>query len=185
MDKQIIQMLINRDERAIQAMMDTYGSYCGVIANNILDDREDSEECVNDTYMKAWDSIPPAIPTCLRAYLGKITRNLSLNLYQKKHAKKRGNGNLEILFEELEALVDGKSNVSDDLDYKELMQTINMYLRNLPKEKRQMFVRRYWYADSISDIAISFGVTKNKVSVTLSRVVKQLKKYLEQRGYEI
>lgn len=185
MDQQIIQMLLERDDRAIQAMIDEYGNYCGVIANNILCNHEDSDECVNDTYLKAWNSIPPMVPDSLRAYLGKITRNLALNLYQKNHAKKRGNGNLEAIFEELEAIVEGKNNISDELDYKELMKHINMYLKDLPKEKRQIFVRRYWYADSITDIALNFGISKNKVSVTLSRVVKQLKLYLEERGYAI
>lgn len=182
-DKEIVQLYWDRNEQAIVETDKKYKSYCSKIAMNILNDSMDAEECVNDTYLKAWNSIPPHRPEQLSTFIGKITRNLSFDVYRKKHTEKRGNGQFELILEEMSEMIPGGLNPEHEISKKELIQEINLFLGKLPQEKRRMFVRRYWYADSITEIAKQFQRTENSVSVNLARVREKLKNYLATRGY--
>lgn len=184
-DNTIVQMYWNRDEKAIVETSAKYGSYCLSIAKNILGNHEDAEECVNDTYLHTWKSIPTNRPAMLSTYLGKIVRNLSFNLYKKNRAEKRGFGQIPFVLEELSELIADSNKPEEELDSKLLAESINSFLADLPVEKRKLFVCRYWYADSVKDIAKSFGMTENNVSVTLSRLRNNLHKYLLESGFEL
>ena len=182
-DSKIIDLYWNRDESAIPATSEKYGAYCTSIARNILKNEEDTEECVNDTYLNAWNSIPPQKPSVLSAFLGRITRNLSFNRYKLLHTQKRGGGEVPLVLSELGDCVSGKESVEQELDRKELLAEINVFLAGLSREKRQMFVRRYWYAESVRNIAKQFGVSEGSATMTLKRVRKQLKDALVAKGY--
>lgn len=184
-DKTIVQMYWDRDENAISATSEKYGSYCLSIARNILDNHEDAEECVNDAYMRTWNSIPTNKPSLLSVYLGKIVRNLSFNLYKKNKAEKRGSGNIDLVLDELSELVADPSKPEDELDCKLLSEAINSFLAGIPADKRKLFVCRYWYADSVKDIAKRSEMTENNVSVTLSRLRTGLHNYLSEKGFEL
>ena len=181
----IVQLYWDRDEQAIPATSDKYGSYCAAIARNILGSREDAEECVNDTFLKAWDSMPPHRPQILSAFLGKIVRNLSFNRYKRNAADKRGGGELPVVLEELSELVSGQDDVGRELDRKELIEAIDGFLAGLSSKKRSVFVSRYWYADSISEIAARHGMKDGAVSMTLNRLRLKLRSYLVERGFEL
>ena len=182
-DTKIIQLYWDRDETAIPATSEKYGAYCTSIARNILKNEEDTEECVNDTYFKAWNAMPPERPSILSAFLGRITRNLSFNRYRLLHTQKRGGGEVPLILSELGDCVSGRESVEQEFDRKELLAEINLFLARLTKEKRQMFVRRYWYAEGIGKIAKRFGVSEGSVTMTLKRVRKQLKEVLVEQGY--
>ena len=184
-DAKIVQLYWDRDERAIPAAADKYGSYCTSIARNILGSHEDAEECVNDTYMSAWNSIPPHRPGILSAFLGKIVRNLSIKRYRYNTADKRGGGQLPVVLDEISDLVSGTDDVEEGFTGKELIKAIDRFLGTLSSEKRGIFIRRYWYFDSIHDIAVRFGMTENNVSVTLNRLRLKLRNYLSERGFEL
>lgn len=183
-DKDIIQLFFDRNEQAIEETSIKYGNYCNSIAMNILKNRADAEECVADTYQKCWDSIPPDRPTVFRIFLGRITRNLSFNMYKKMNADKRGRGQLTLILDELAEVVSDKDSVENHIENRELIKEINTFLDSLPQEKRIMFVRRYWYSDSVADIARRCGVSENNVSVNLNRIRKRLRRYLCERGFE-
>lgn len=182
-DSKIIQLYWDRDESAIPATSEKYGAYCTSIARNILKNEEDTEECVNDTYLNAWNAMPPQKPSVLSAFLGRITRNLSFNRYKLLHTKKRGGGEVPLILSELADCVSGRETVEQELERKELIAAINEFLAALSKEKRQMFVRRYWHAESIGEMAKRFGISEGSVTMTLSRVRKQLKEVLVKKGY--
>lgn len=184
-DSQIIQLYWDRNEQAISETAAKYGSYCTAIARNILGNHVDAEECVNDTYLNAWNAIPPHRPKLLSAFLGKITRNLSFNRYKYNTADKRGGGELPAVLDELAGCVSGNEDAAMSYEYKELVAAINAFLGTLPSEKRNLFVCRYWYTDSISDIAARYDMTCGAVSMTLSRLRTKLHKYLLERGYEV
>lgn len=184
-DIQIVQLYWDRDEQAIPATSAKYENYCIAIAMNILGSPEDAEECVNDTYLNAWNAMPPHRPHVLSAFLGKITRNLSLNKYRQIHAEKRGGGRLPQVLDELAECVSGTVTVEQEADRRELIKAINSFLGTLSPAKRSIFVCRYWYLDSISDIASRFGMTANHVSVTLNRLRTSLRNHLTERGFEI
>lgn len=184
-DAKIVQLYWDRNEQAIPATANKYGNYCTLIAKNILGNHEDAEECVNDTYLNAWNSMPPHRPSILSTFLGKITRNLSLNRYKHNTADKRGGGELPVVLDEISNLVSGKDDVEREFNSKELIKAIDTFLGTLPLEKRVMFIRRYWYFDSISDIAYRFGMTENNISVTLNRLRLKLHNYLLERGFEL
>ena len=148
-DNGIIQMYWNRDDRAINLTSEKYGHYCKTIAKNILNNEEDAEECVNDTYLNAWNSMPTHWPEQLATFLGKIVRNLSFNKYRHDHAEKRGGGEITLVLDELTDCVSDIDDVEQLIDRQELAKSINAFVRSLPTEKRNIFVRRYWYADSI------------------------------------
>ncbi len=184
-DNGIIQLYWDRNDQAIRATSEKYGHYCKTIAKNILNNEEDAEECVNDTYLNAWNSMPSHWPEQLVTFLGKITRNLSFNKYKHDHAEKRGGGEITLVLDELTDCVSDVDNVEQMFDRQELVITINSFVRSLSSEKRNIFVRRYWYADSISDIASDYGMLQRTVSKTLERTRKRLKAYLTERGFEV
>ena len=181
-DNKIIKLYQQRCEKAISETAQKYGRYCHYIAFNILQNHEDSEECVNDTYLRAWNSIPPKHPKKLQIYLGKITRNLSLNKYEKITAQKRSNGQVGLILDELlECIPDKESEeyITDDMVIKE---TIEAFLERLPAEVRKIFVHRYWFMSSVKEIAKEYGITESKVTVTLFRTREKLKTVLEKEG---
>lgn len=184
-DNGIIQLYWDRNNQAIKVTSDKYGHYCKAIARNILNSEEDAEECVNDTYLNAWNSMPTHWPEQLATFLGKITRNLSFNKYKHNHAEKRGGSEITLVLDELTGCVSDTDNVEQILDRQELVKAINSFVRNLLPEKRNIFVRRYWYADSISEIAKDYGMLQGSVSKMLERTRKQLKVYLTESGFEI
>lgn len=181
-DNEIITLYFSRSERAIVETDIKYGHYCKKIAQNILNDMRDTEECVNDTYLQVWNVIPPARPYHFSAFLGKITRNLSINRLKLKKTQKRGGGQYELVYEELTSLVSSSASIEDALDEKYLLELINNYLGSISLEKRMIFVGRYWYMDSISDIASKLKISESKVKMTLHRTRDGLKQFLEKEG---
>ncbi|MBE5936509.1 MAG: sigma-70 family RNA polymerase sigma factor [Lachnospiraceae bacterium] len=184
-DKDIIELYFARNEMAISETADKYGNYCTAIAKNIVGNDEDAYECVNDTYLNTWDAIPPTRPSIFSAFLAKITRNLAFNIYRRKHTKKRSGGEVTLVLDELAECVSGKDNVESEVERKELISTINSFLESLEPNKRNIFVCRYWYSDSVKNIATRFKMTESNVSVTLNRLRVKLKDYLAERGYEV
>lgn len=184
-DHKIIQLYWDRDPEAITYTDEKYGNYCTAIAKNILGSMEDAEECVNDTYMNAWNAIPPHRPNVLSAFLGKLTRNLSFNRYKADRARKRGGSQIPAILDELSECVSGKEDVEAEIEYRELVKEMNDFLAALPKKKRSIFICRYWYSDSIADIAKSFGMKEGAVSMTLNRLRMKLRDYLTERGFEV
>lgn len=184
-DEKIVQMYWNRDKNALTATSEKYGSYCLSIARNILGNHEDAEECVSDTYLHTWNSIPENRPEKLSTYLGRIVRNLSFNLYKKNRREKRGAGQISMVLEELAELIADPAGTEDTWNCKLLSEEINSFLSKLDAEKRMIFVCRYWYADSVKDIAERFNMTEGNVSVILNRLRKKLHNYLTERGFEL
>jgi RNA polymerase sigma-70 factor (ECF subfamily) len=184
-DAKIVRLFWDRDEQAITATADKYGGYCTAIAKNILGNKEDAEECVNDTYLNAWNSMPPHSPNVLSTFLGKITRNLSFDRYKHNTADKRGGGETTAVLDELLEIVSDTDSVEQEINRKELVKAIDTFLGTLSADKRGLFVRRYWYFDSISTIASRFEMTENNVSVNLNRIRLKLHNYLLERGFEL
>lgn len=184
-DKSIIQLYWDRNDRAIAATAEKYGGYCASIARNILGSSEDAEECVNDTYLNAWNAMPTHWPEQLSTFLGKITRNLSFNRYRNGHAAKRGGGETALILDELAECVSGTETVEQIVDRRELVRAINAFVKDLPPVKRSIFVRRYWYADAVRQIADDCRIQPGSVSKILERERKQLKTYLAERGFEL
>jgi RNA polymerase sigma-70 factor (ECF subfamily) len=184
-DAKIVQLYWERDEQAIPATADKYGRYCTAIAKNILGNKEDAEECVNDTYLSAWNSMPPHRPGVLSAFLGKLTRNLSFNRYKHNAADKRGGGELPSVLDELSDCVSGKEDTESSFDRQELAKAMEDFLDMLPRKKRSIFISRYWYTESISDIAGQHGMKEGAVSMTLNRLRAKLHDYLLERGFEL
>jgi RNA polymerase sigma-70 factor (ECF subfamily) len=184
-DAKIVQLYWDRNEEAISATAQKYGSYCTSIAKNILGNHEDAEECVSDTYWNAWNAMPPHKPSILSTFLGKITRNLSLNRYKRNTADKRGKGEAALVLDELLDVVSDTGSVEEELDQKELVSAINAFLATLPAKQRNLFVCRYWYFDSVPTLASRFGMTENNVSVTLNRIRLKLHNFLLERGFEL
>lgn len=178
-DSDIINLYWEREEKAIAATAEKYGSYCYSIAYNILYNHEDAEECVNNTYLGAWDSMPPHRPDCLSVWLGKITRNISLNRYKQYHTKKRGCGQAELVLTELEECIPSQENVEQVVDEMVFVEAINRFLYAQPEQKRNIFIRRYWYLSPIRDIAKVYGMSESKAASLLFRMRNKLKAYLE------
>ena len=174
-DQSMIALYFARDERAISETQKTYGHYIMTIAMNILCREPDAEECVSDTYLKAWNSIPPTRPHSLKAYLARITRNLSLN-----RLRDRRNADLTLSFEELEDCIP----VTDEQE-SEVPGLINAYLRTISDLDRRLFLGRYWYSYPIPKLATAYGLTSNAVTIRLSRTRAALRVYLEERGYHV
>lgn len=181
-DEKIIELYFERNESAISETAEKYGNYLYKIAFNILSDNEDSEESVNDTYMSAWNTIPPEKPNIFFAFLSKITRYISLNRYRAKKTEKRGGGEIDIAFEEIEECVPDKSDIYDEIEAKELAKMISDYLKKLPQTERKIFVCRYYYLDSLSDISKQFGFSQSKVASMLHRTRKKILSHLEKEG---
>lgn len=180
-DSEIIALYEARNELAIEATAAAYGKYCTAIAVNILTIPEDSEECVSDTYHAVWNRIPPAKPDSLRHYLGTIVRNLALSRYRKNHAQKRYRG-MELMLSELSDCIPDSKGVEDTIDGKELSHHIERWLRSLHSEDRRVFLRRYWYGDSVRQLAEQTDRSENAVSLQLLRLRKKLKIALEKEG---
>ena len=184
-DNKIIQLYWNRDADAIEITKQKYGRYCMSIAQNILKNNEDTEECLNDTYLKAWKSMPQNWPKQLSVYLGTITRNLSFNKYKKKYADKRGGGEIELVLDELAECVSGKDWVEREIEEKELVTYINSFVNSLSREKRTIFVCRYWYSESVVQIAKENNMSVGSVTMLLKRTREKLKEYLLNKGVEL
>lgn len=182
-DQKIIDLYWQRSEQAIAETDTKYGGYCYSIAYNILTNREDSEESVSDTYMAAWRSMPPKKPGILAAFLGKITRHLSIDRWRRRTAEKRGGGEVVLALDELEGCVSGEESVEDKLQRKELTVVVNRFLDQLSETERNVFLCRYWYVDSIGDIAANFGFSEAKVNSMLHRTREKLRRALGKEGY--
>ena len=180
-DREIIALFFQRSENAIAALSDKYGSICMRIATNILKNRQDSEECVNDAYLGAWNTIPPQNPDPLLSYICRIVRNLAVKRYHSNTAAKR-NSVYDTSLDELENCFASFGTVEEEMDLKALADLIYEFLATLEIRNRVLFVRRYWYADSISDLAKQFHMTNHGVSVRLFRIRESLKQYLEKKG---
>ncbi len=183
-DVLIVGLYFQRDETAISVTGKKYGNYLKAISKNILGSESDAEECVNDTYLRAWNSIPPENPHNLGTYLGKIVRNLSLDKYRHNTAEKRGGGEGSAVLDELADCIPGKETVESEVCKKELTLAINGFLDTLPEEHCRMFVCRYWYAMPVCDIAKRFRKRESNVSVTLGRIRNKLRTYLSERGVD-
>lgn len=184
-DDQIVGLFWKRSEEAIHQTRLKYGQYCHVIAYHILYSSEDAEECVNDTYMRAWNSMPPNRPARLKSFLGKITRGLSLDRYRKQHARKRGMGVIPLVLEELQECIPAGNAGGDFTDDLALIELLNAFLAMLPPETRKIFLRRYWYMDSIREISNGYGMSESKVKMRLLRTRKLLKEFLEKEGVRV
>ena len=184
-DEAIVALFWQRDERAVAAAADKYGAYCSAIARNILGSPEEAEECVNDTYLSAWNAMPPHRPARLATFLGKLTRNLAINRYKHLRADRRGGGNGAAVLEELEEVVSGGEDASAALDARELTAAIHEFLGALPAKKRGIFLCRYWYADPVAQIARRYGMKEGAVTVLLGRLRRQLKDFLTERGFSL
>lgn len=183
-DSAIIELYWARDEGAITETDRKYGPLCRSLAYNILSDREDSEECVNDTWHRAWDTMPPQRPDSLRAYLGRIVRNLSISRLRRRTAQKRGDG-LSLMLSELEDCVPSPHHPEQDMDARELAAAISRWLRAQKQDDRVLFVRRYWYGESVSDLAGEWTLTPNQMAKRMLRLRRSLKQTLEQEGFEL
>ena len=181
-DVEIIDLFWKRSEKAIKETQLKYSSYCNAIAYGILNNHEDVMECVNDMLHSVWNSIPPNRPDCLKAFVGKITRNISLNIIKKRNTEKRGGGQAELVLSELEECIASDSNIEEELDRRQLTETINAYLGTLAVEDRNIFVNRYWYMLSIGAIARELNATESRIKSRLFRMRKGLKTYLEKEG---
>ena len=179
-DAKIIELYNARNELAVVETERKFGKMLFSIAMNVLSDREDSEETVNDTYGKAWNKIPPEKPDFLGAWLGKITRNLSISRFRKNKAQKRSG--IETMLSELEECVPSSENIEAESEGKEITAAINRWLGTLKKEERIFFIRRYWYGDSVSELSEKMNIPPKKLSSKMFRLRKNLKEYLEKEG---
>lgn len=181
-DTQIINLYFARDEQAIKETDTKYGGYCYSIAYNILTNQEDAEESVSDTYLSAWNAMPPRRPPALAVFLGKITRHISIDRWRKYRAFKRGEGQIEIALDELSECVSGAESAEDHAIRKELLDSINSFLAELSDIERSLFLCRYWYLDSTEQIAEKSGFSVSKVKSMLFRIRKRLNTHLEKEG---
>lgn len=182
-DKEIVALYFQRSEKAIEETASKYGKYCYSIAHNILSSHEDAEESVNDTYMDAWNSIPPHRPNLLSVFLGKITRRIAIDRWRRSGAQKRGGGEIPLVLEELKDCIADDQDVEQIVERRQLAAQINAFVRSLPTSERKVFLCRYWYMDSISDIARRFGFSESKVKSMLFRTREKLRDELKKEGY--
>ena len=181
-DRQIVELYWRRDETAITVTQDKYGPYCRRIAANILPDSQDAEECVNDTWLGAWNAMPPHRPVRLPPFLGRITRNLAVDMARSRTAKKRGGGTYQVALEELADCVPAAPGADRAAEDRELEEIINRFLRTLPERDCSVFLRRYWFVDSLEDIARRYAMKENTVRTCLFRTRNKLRAYLEKEG---
>ena len=182
-DSQIVAMYWDRDESAIDQTDKKYGHYLAKIAYNILADREDSKESVNDTYLAAWNSMPPHRPAVLPTYLGKLTRRISIDLFRKKTSQKRAPGEYALSLQELEGCVSGGDTTTQAVDCQLLAKAIEQYLRAIGAEARNVFIGRYYYLDSVKQIATYCRMSESKVKILLHRTRQGLWEHLEKEGF--
>ena len=184
-DETIVDLFWRREESAIAETRTKYGRYLTKIAYRILGNLEDCEECVNDTYLKAWNSIPPQRPKTLPVYFGKITRQTAIDCYRRQTSVKRGGAEFEASLDELEECIPAGSTIEIELDGQMLSSVISQYLYTLPQDKRMLFIRRYFYCDSVKVLAKQNGCSQSKIKSTLFRMRAGLKEYLEKEGFVI
>lgn len=182
-DSRIIELYWKKDADAISETASKYGTYCFTIAENILHSAEDSEECVNDTWLRAWNAMPPQRPSVLRMFLARITRNLALDRFHARNAEKRGGGETALVLDELAECLAGGTDVEAAFEGRELGQCIRRFVRALPAREGNVFVRRYFFTEPVAAIAERYGLTENNVMVILSRTRKKLKLALMKEGY--
>lgn len=184
-DNHIIDLYWARSQQAIAESEAKYGSYCRAVARNILPRTEDVEECVNDTWLRAWNSIPPQRPKVLQAFFGTLTRNLSLDRWRRERAEKRGGSTVELALEELEDCLAAREQVEQAVEAEYTARLISDFLRRQPGQDRQLFVRRYWYLDDIRTLCRRFGMGESQVKSRLHRMRKKLKQELEKEGVAV
>ncbi len=182
-DELIVNMYWRRDENAVTQSEIKYGKYLRKIANNILYDFRDAEESVNETYLKAWNSMPPSKPSVLSVYLGRLTRQFSIDIYRTKNRDKRGGAQYTASLDELSECVSGEESVEAQVELSELTGALEKYLRSLSEEQRVIFVGRYYFCDSLRDIARYYGFSESKIKSILYRVRTGLKLHLEKEGF--
>lgn len=178
-DRQIVDLFWQRREDALVHTRARYGAYCGSIAQRILGNTEDAEECVNDTWLQAWNAIPPAKPAHLRLFLGRITRNLAINAAQKQKAEKRGGGQVTLALEELAECLPAADDVQDDIQQKALERAMRQFLNALPPRDCTVFLYRYFYMEPTVAIAKRVGIRENHVLLILSRTRAKLREFLQ------
>lgn len=181
-DKDILQMLHNRDEQALRETEQRYGAHCRALARDILRSGNDAEECVNDALMRIWESIPPASPENYYAYLLRTVRNLALNRLRDGMAGRRGAGRTAVQLEEIAGVLAARENTETEFDRRELLAAVTRFLQGLPPKQRNLFIRRYWRMAGYAELARDFGMTENNVQVLLCRVRKKLQKFLIKEG---
>lgn len=184
-DETILDLYFDRNEQAVVETDRKYGGYCFSLANSILNDRQDAEETVSDTYLKVWDTIPPKRPNVLKLFLAKITRNLAFSRWRKYTAEKRGGGEMELVLEELAGCLAAPGSVEDRMNGQELARTIRAFLNTLPVREQDIFLRRYFFVEESETIARRYGMKPATVLRTLSRTRQKLKHYLTQEGYAV
>lgn len=184
-DSRIIALYWQRDESALAATRHRYGAYCREIAWQILHSREDAAECENDTYLRAWQRMPPDRPSRLGAYLGAITRHLALDRWRSRHTDKRGGGEVPLSLEELGECVGTARSVAEAAEGAALSALLSDFLRDLPPAVCDVFLRRYWYLDSVAQIAWRYGYSESKVKMMLKRTRDQLRARLEKEGFDL
>lgn len=181
-DKQIVDLYWERSEKAIKETAAKYGGYCYSIAINILNNSADAEECINDTYLSAWNSIPPHRPSVLSTFLGKITRRISIDKWRKSNAEKRGGGQTAIVLDELSECIPDKNSIEHTVEAQFLADIINSFVEDLQDKDRRVFLCRYFYLDSVESIAERFGYSQSKVKSILHRTRQKLRTRLEKEG---
>ena len=181
-DERIIFLYFERDERALNETKEKYGKYLHSIAYNIVKNSEDAKECENDTYLSAWNTIPPTKPLVFSAFLGKIIRNIAFKKYRSSLAEKRGGGNTAMPLDELYECIPDAKNFEKSLESHELAEILNSFLYSLNRTERQIFICRYWYCDKISDISKQFCFTQSKVKMMLLRTREKLRAHLIEEG---
>lgn len=184
-DRQIVDLYLERSENAITESAKKYGRYCHYIAYHILQSDEDSKECVNDAYLNAWNSIPPHRPTVLKTFLGKITRNLSLNKYKQLTANKRGEGQIPLVIDELHECLPAADNTEGIIDDVVLTDVFNRFLASLSIVQRKIFIRRYWYLSSVKEISTDYSMEESTVKMSLLRSRNKLRHLLEKEGISL
>ena len=182
-DNRIVDLYWQRDESAISETAVKYGKYLNSISYQILLNAEDAEECVNDTWLRAWNTIPPTIPMVLKIFFAKITRHLSFDRYKATKTKKRGGGDIPLVLEELAECIADESDVEGQVDANELGRVINQFIADLPERDRNLFIRRYFFSEPMKVIADRYDMRENAATVTLSRVRKKLREHLSKEGY--
>lgn len=182
-DQTIVQLYFDRSEAAIAETDRKYGPYCHTIAYNILANNEDAQECVSDTYLAAWNAMPPRRPSILSTFLGKITRRLSIDRWRTRTAYKRGGGEIPLALDELSECVSGGETPEQTLMRRQMALGFNRFLQSLPETERSVFLSRYWYLDSVACIAEHFGFSESKVKSMLHRTRGKLRTWLEKEGW--
>ena len=184
-DNLIVELYFERDERAIAETNKKYGKYCFSVANNILSNEQDSEECINDTWNRAWNAMPPQRPNNLKLFLAKLVRNLALDKIKHSTREKRGKNNLNIALDEISEIISDASNIEDYIESKEFMISVNLFLKELPMRDCNIFVSRYFYLETVEQISNKYALTPSNVNKILSRTRIKLKEFLKKEGYSV